>query len=249
MFGTMGDPPARSGSLMPPATTRRLPERPAATTRESRIAPPYVPAGAASSTRPIAHPTPQIEVREEVEPIEMMSPDVTEPAESSEPRQMPEPVQSFEPAEAFEPAELMGGPSEEEAVEEPVEEPVDDRWNLAGDEEGVVEPAFGADTDAVLEELTQHASELARREEFPMDAFIVPEQSQRVPTGLEGMPSSPNREPTVLSALAERLEKLSHRLRVEETDAVVRRLAAGDRLDALLAGLLAGYLAGKSEQS
>lgn len=111
-------------------------------------------------------------------------------------------------------------------------------------DEGVVEPAFEADTDAVLAELDQQAI----REEFPLDAFIVPEETRRMPAGMEGqaMPTGP--EPTHVTALADRLEKLSHRLRVEDTNAMLSKLARGDRLDALLAGLLAGYLAGSSEQ-
>jgi hypothetical protein len=111
-------------------------------------------------------------------------------------------------------------------------------------DEGVVEPAFQADTDAALAELDQQA----RREDFPLDAFIVPEETRRMPAGMEGqaMPAGP--EPSQVTALADRLEKLSHRLRVEETGAMLHKLARGDRLDALLAGLLAGYLAGSSEQ-
>jgi hypothetical protein len=141
--------------------------------------------------------------------------------------------------------------SPEAATEERSAQPDEDdhRWEEVPGDEGVVEPAFEVDTDAVLEALTQQASELARRDEFPLEAFIVPEQSQRVPSGLEpgSRPTPPDKQP--ITPLAERLEKLSHRLRVEDTDSIVRRLAAGDRLDALLAGLLAGYLAGKSEQS
>ena len=139
------------------------------------------------------------------------------------------------PVEAKAPAEV---PAEEE-------KPSDMIWDPMSDE-GVVEPAFVADTDAVFEELTQQAESL--REEFPLEAFIVPEQSDRVPTGMEGKPLPPAPESTPLTSLAERLEKLSHRLRVEDTDAVVRRLAGGDRLDTLLAGLLAGFLAGSSEK-
>ena len=113
-------------------------------------------------------------------------------------------------------------------------------------EEGVVEPVFQADTDAVLEELTEQAA-AAKREEFPLDAFIVPEQAHRVPNGMEGTPVTATPETTPLSSLAERLEKLSHKLRIEDTDEVIRRLASGDRLDALLGGLVAGFLAGSSE--
>jgi hypothetical protein len=193
---------------MPPATTRRFPERPSSTSRDARIAPPFVPAQAA----------PEPEATPSVEP---------EASAANEP---------FESQLDAEPAF--------EAAPEP-EEPQDE-WDVLSDE-GVVEPAFEADTDAVLQELTEQAAELSLREDFPLEAFIVPEQTQHVPSGLEGRPST-EPEPTPVSSLAERLEKLSHRLRVEETDAIVRRLAAGDRLDSLLAGLLAGYLAGKSEQ-
>jgi hypothetical protein len=116
-------------------------------------------------------------------------------------------------------------------------------WDAAP-EEGTVEPMFKVDTDAALAELGQQA----KREAFPMDAFIIPEQTKRVPSGLEGqaVPASPT--PAAVTTLADRLEKLSHRLRLEETDALLRRLASGDRLDAMVAGLLAGYLAGRGDQ-
>jgi hypothetical protein len=199
MFGTMGDSPKRAGSLLPPATTRRLPERPTANAGEARIAPPFIPAG---SIQPEPEPQPQVS-----------APIFEPPAQPETP----------EPSPAALDADIPDG-------------------------EGIVEPVFQADTDSVLAELTQHADEVSRREEFPLDAFIVPEHTQHVPSGLEnGLPhAAPHATP--VTSLAERLEKLSRRLRVEDTDAVVRRLAAGDRLDSLLAGLLAGYLAGKSEQ-
>lgn len=111
------------------------------------------------------------------------------------------------------------------------------------DETGEVEAVFEADvseTAAALAEL----SRAARSEEFPLDAFIIPEHAQRIPNGFEGkkLPEPPRHTP--VTDLADRLEKLSHRLRVEDANAVVARLAGGDKLDALLAGLLAGYIAG-----
>lgn len=117
-------------------------------------------------------------------------------------------------------------------------------WEAPADDEGTVEPVFEADvseTEAVLAELSASAR---RDEEFPMDAFIIPEQAQRVPTGLEGKPLPEQPAHTPVTELADRLEKLSHRLRVEDSDVMLKRLASGDRLDALLAGLLAGFLAG-----
>ena len=225
MFGTMGDPPKRAGTLMPPATTRRLPDRPAASTREARIAPPYIPSG--------PQPPSAFEAESRVEPdsIADIAPEPEPLLSAAHEEQVPEPVEAaFEPETDHDFSPELDG------------------WEDDQDNEGTVEPAFAADTDAVLNELSQHALETERKEEFPLDAFIVPEQTQHVPTGLEGTAATPPPEHTPASALAERLEKLSHRLRVEESDSVVRRLAGGDRLDALLAGLLAGYLAGKSEQ-
>lgn len=114
-------------------------------------------------------------------------------------------------------------------------------WDSDDDEEeGTVEPMFGedvSDAEAALAALSKAA------EEFPLDAFIIPEQSQRVPTGLEGKSHSAPREKTPVKELADRLEKLSHRLRVEDSAPLLERLAAGDRLDTMLAGLIAGYLA------
>ena len=213
MFGTKGDSPKRAGSFMPPATTRRLPERPVTSTRKARIAPPFIPSGGAQP-QPTPEPEPYLEATAEPDELPLA----------------PEPG----PLGAFAPSD--------EAPAQPALEPWEE---VVADSEGVVEPAFEADSDAVLEELT---AAYAPREEFPLDAFIVPEESQHVPSGLEGAPATPPPEPTAAKSLAERLEKLSHRLRVEDSDAIVRRLASGDRLDALLAGLLAGYLAGKSEQ-
>lgn len=117
-------------------------------------------------------------------------------------------------------------------------------WEGPAEDEGTVEPVFEADvseTAAVLAELSASAR---REEEFPLDAFIIPEQAHRVPTGLEGKPLPEHKAPTPVTELADRLEKLSHRLRVEDSDAVLKRLAAGDKLDALLAGLIAGLIAG-----
>src|SRR5688572_1991331 len=54
----------------------------------------------------------------------------------------------------------------------------------AGDEEGTVEAVFEAD----VSETEANLAALAAPTEFPMDAFIIPEESQRVPSGLEGKP-------------------------------------------------------------
>lgn len=109
------------------------------------------------------------------------------------------------------------------------------------DEEGVVQPVFEADvseTEAALAALSRN-----RQEEFPLDAFIIPQDSQRLPSGVQSVTVSDEPVHTPVTDLADRLEKLSHRLRIEESNAILSRLATGDRLDAMLAGLLGGYLA------
>ncbi|HEY0674504.1 MAG TPA: hypothetical protein VGD27_19665 [Longimicrobiales bacterium] len=235
MHGFTEDAPHPAGSLMPPATTQRRYARPPAQSTEPRIVPPFI-------ARPTETEAPALAASESIEPVNPFEPFL--------------PFETVEPIEAPSlPTPWTSAPVAEAAPEpEPVEETVttgeaeDTRWEAMSSDEGVVEPAFEADTDAVLEALTQQAAALARKDEFPLEAFIVPEQTRRVPSGFEPKNATDKAEHTPLSSLAERLEKLSHRLRVEDTDSVVRRLAGGDRLDALLAGLLAGYLAGRSEQ-
>jgi hypothetical protein len=220
MYRTKGDTPSHAGSLLPPATTRRFPERPPQTSREARIAPPFVPGGDPSA------PPPSLET------------------EASEPESI---RAESQPAEAAE--EIAEPPVEEVTAAEPP--PVDEGsllpWESTIDDQGIVEPAFLAETDAVFASLTEAVP--AERDEFPLDAFIVPEDSHHIPTGMPKPDAPPANQAEPTASLAERLEDLSRRLKSEDTDSIVRRLAAGDRLDSMLAGLLAGYLAGKSEQS
>ena len=231
MFGIMGDPPKRAGRIMPPATTRRLPERPAASTRDARIVPPFIPTGSPSPA-----PRADVEVALPLVALEPALP-IAEPV-AAPGDDVVEPPQTEDTFAAAEDVHSEPGDDKEQL----------DPWKAVPDGEGIVEPAFHDDTDGVLLELMQETAEAEQKEEFPLDAFILPEETQHVPTGLEGAPATPPPEATPANALAERLEKLSHRLRVEDSESLVRRLAGGDRTDALLAGLLAGYLAGKSEQ-
>lgn len=222
MHAFLEDEPPPAGSLLPPATTQRRYAAPTTPfTSEPRIAPPFV-------ARPtIAQPLFEL-VEDEPTPEAFI-------ASEPEPQTETELLLETQPApQTFEAA--------------PIADDEDHRWEEVLEDEGVVEPAFEADTDAVLEALTQQAQDLARREDFPLEAFIVPAQAHHVPNGFEPGTVSEPPENQMMISIAERLEKLSHRLRIEDTETVVRRLAAGDRLDALLAGLLAGYLAGKSEQ-
>lgn len=90
---------------------------------------------------------------------------------------------------------------------------------------------------------------------FPVDAFLLPEEAQHRPTGIAASASPATllerieRAPVDGSAkgLAERLERLARRLRTEGAAGLASNLTGGDRLDALLAGLVAGYLAARNE--
>jgi hypothetical protein len=52
--------------------------------------------------------------------------------------------------------------------------------------------------------------------------------------------------PPAQQLLAERLEKLSGRLRHENPEVLLSNLSRGDQLDALIAGFLAGYIAARN---
>ena len=124
-------------------------------------------------------------------------------------------------------------------------EPEDIEWQDVADE-GVVEPAFAADvheTEAAFAALAQ--AHTKPDEEFPLDAFIIPEHTRSLPTGMDADSMPADRVHTPVTELADKLEKLSHRLRVEDAQAVINRLAAGDNIDMMLAGLLAGFVAAR----
>lgn len=106
---------------------------------------------------------------------------------------------------------------------------------------------FGvADTEAESED----------SEAFPIEAFIIPDDSERMPAGFETESLSPSEpisnvaSPATLdrtSRLADRLEALARKLRAQGPAALGNGLDSGDRFDAVLAGLLAGYLAAGDE--
>ncbi|MGH7445003.1 MAG: hypothetical protein ACREKM_09010, partial [Longimicrobiales bacterium] len=84
----------------------------------------------------------------------------------------------------------------------------------------------------------------AEVDDFPLDAFIIPEGTERLPTGLL---EADRRQRQRASELADRLEALAWRLRREGYSALARQTAHGDPVDALIAGILAGYLAAGNE--
>jgi hypothetical protein len=131
------------------------------------------------------------------------------------------------------------------AMFDPPQDDDDVSWQDFADDEGTVEPAFEADvsdTEAALAALSQIA--IKTEEDFPLDAFIIPEHSRSLPTGLAADAVTAEPTHTPIRDLADRLEKLSHRLRMEDSEALISRLAGGDKTDAMLAVLLAGFVAG-----
>jgi len=126
-----------------------------------------------------------------------------------------------------------------EFASQPTEEPGSElAWDTT-DGEGVVEPAFEEDVHATEEMLAESARSA---QEFPMDAFIIPEHTSRLPTGVADEESAEADEDGATAEIAARFEEISKLLREEDVNELLVRLARGDRLDALLAGFLAGYL-------
>jgi len=127
------------------------------------------------------------------------------------------------------PFDDMGGPADEAA--EP-EQP----WS---------EDPFAADAELpVLEAeeapVAEAMPDTEPVDDFPVEAFHLPEAAQ----GQESAAlATPDHTPERALDLADRLERLAVALRVRGTAALTDQLAGGDRFDALLTGLLAGFLA------
>jgi len=79
-------------------------------------------------------------------------------------------------------------------------------------------------------------------DDFPVEAFDVPEF--RSEERAEAAPAT-TADTGAADAVADRLEALANRLRAEGPVALSRQVEMGDRFDALLAGMVAGYLAAR----
>jgi hypothetical protein len=114
-----------------------------------------------------------------------------------------------------------------------------------------------------MDERTEGNVEAPAEEAFPLDAFFIPEGAEHIlatrPVEHASAPA-PEAQPEPdgdiarersrggdrLSPeveLADRLERLAHRLRIEGAGALLDPTGREDRLDTLLGGVLAGYLA------
>jgi hypothetical protein len=82
-------------------------------------------------------------------------------------------------------------------------------------------------------------------ENFPMDAFFIPEGADHVPAGVDPDAAQHTEHRVDLDPawIAERLEMVARRLRREGDASLVTMRASGDELDNRIADLLADYLA------
>ena len=103
-------------------------------------------------------------------------------------------------------------------------------------------------TDALAEEQRgvpdEPGSDNSLADDFPLDAFIIPDDAQRLPTGLR---AADRRKRQRATDLADRLEALAVRLRREGYSALAKETVGGDPVGALISGILAGYLAAQDE--
>jgi len=183
-----------------------------------------------------------------------------EPADpfAGDPDALPEPMAWEQPAvqsppwdaPAVEPMPWDPPPAESMPWDAPVVEPMP--WEAEAERtpwssiersdpevEGVVEPAFGEDLSSTTDGILASTPE----DEFPIDAFIIPEHAKRVPTGVPDPDHANHTDPS--HELAERFEMLSRRLRAEDIESLLPSLARGDRFDALVAGFIAGYFSAR----
>lgn len=118
---------------------------------------------------------------------------------------------------------------------------------VAPSAEGEVEPIFEGDLS--LTPAPAPVTSERPKEAFPIDAFIITEETKVVPTGLapaevEAVKQQTEHPPQdAAHDVADRFEKLSRRLRTEDPESLMRSLAEGDRFDTLLAAFLTGYFA------
>jgi len=99
-----------------------------------------------------------------------------------------------------------------------------DGWNML-EEEGSAEPAYGDEAPLVD----------GGREEFPLDAFIIPEHSQRLPTGYEEELAH------ITERIAERLEDMARQIRARGIGSLGDTQDT-DELSRIMAALIAGYV-------
>ena len=114
-------------------------------------------------------------------------------------------------------------------------------------DDGAAEAESPATADGAAEApvaVAPEGSAGSTEELFPLDAFIVPEDAERVPAGFE--PDALEHRPgDAAHEMAAQLEAVAHRLRVDGLDAVPPLLTGDDRLHAAIAAVISAFVAGR----
>ena len=164
---------------------------------------------------------------------------------TQEPADSPVPSVAHEPGPALtSDAEVSGDARALEDWEQSLEGEGGEAVPAWGDERSAEEVAFAApprldDEGSVIPEA------VVADQVFPMDAFIIPPHSKRLPKGLE---HSEAVQGEIAEELAFRLDVMAERLRTEGFPGLLVLDANHRPVDTLLAGVLAGYLAHETEE-
>lgn len=156
------------------------------------------------------------------------------------------------------PSDAGSGPSASSS--DPLLPPVFTRWSESRPDESdhaagagpSTDPSRTDDASAIDAPRTPDAAESVASDDgttigdasdgVPDDAFIFPDGAE-----FKSYRRGPREDPP-MDHLAQRLEQLAHRLRLDGNAALTQTMQDGDRLDAALAGLISGYLAGLESQ-
>ncbi len=257
--GSAGARPGQEIGLVPPFKVRPNP----------RPAPP--PVTRVTAPPPPLPPPPSVEV---VEPVREPEP-VQETAAAETPEvfasieKAPEPILEIVefgaaielPEELGAPADAFDTPGQSPVLEANAEQSLDLEMPW---QDLVVEAASNPDTgsDQADELMEFFAGDIALsadadaeptvlEEAIPFDAFLLTPEVEQIPAGpVTESPPMPALDQVlavlpVHQELADRLERLSRRLRAEELSALLSSLAQGDHFDALMAGFLAGHVSAR----
>ncbi len=112
-----------------------------------------------------------------------------------------------------------------------------------GDQQEVEGDAFSPPPQLDDEGSVMPQAERADRS-FPLDAFIIPPDSKRLPKGLE---HAEELHLEIAEALAQRLEAVAQRLRREGFAGLLHHQPEQEPIDTLIAGVLAGYLSNRTD--
>jgi hypothetical protein len=253
-----GDAPREA----PPPTSTRWTEP--ATPEDAGLLPPFMP----GKRRPAEADEPMVagpDAVEALEPVQGAEEAVEETAEAAAetgeavvhaesedepfPFELPETeaLQWDAEEEGYVPAEEEPVPvaewEEPETVEAPGTEPEGEPWGDGAVEEVTEEWAEGRVEEAALEPPPWEALEEVQREQESLGGAMAEEAAEA-----EAAPAEPDEPPRTIgpaeAEMAERLETLAARIRVEGAAAAEAEMDSSDRLMSLVAGLIAGYLAG-----